>query len=1230
MRSSSNSSNNNNRRRSKGTIVAYGEDEAGDVSMNDSHASIASAALTPATATANSAPAQPPHGGVDNNNSNNTLLCHHSARLALLCAQNAIRMGARSQLFLCPPGRPRRQLQAALRQRPKTISAAMTRRLAHSSNTHNNTTSSSSNSNVINSSGGGGGETTQVYFALEKLVGAETLLDYEAQEEALLLSTSIYDDESDEEEASSGDEDELLEINELFSMDAPPLDDDEKYLALREPLFVSADAAYVNSHGAPMSSMGPGAPGKLPFNRRKLRFFDTVSATDRAIARAYLTKEFRKSKMRAAVLFTQHLRKVQREAKRRKLEEAGASIPEDLMVERDASDGKAIQNSGLEPFQSTMSPAAAAALLIESLALNPYESIEGMAKCYDGIVAAGVAILDSQTIDPTQLPSEDDRHRPLRSEIIAALAPLLITSLEQPSGEVILQLAKLRRMAGTPRYQRRFVQRIAPFLIRPPHGAVWCLSHQKDMEAILAATELIFDSAFEVFSKGWYERGRLLLADNKRAKTLQSAAQQLRELSSEPSDGLALELHGHGHAVRIRSMAMTTSSGRKADGSSEAVLTEWEVIAVDRQIRASIGSVMSMDWSKTIMHADFRKSLPRRSNSTPIASSSTGSKRLAVVPHSSSMDSGPKIPSSPRSPHRSTGSKTPKSPTPLALSQSLGSTEGTIDVSSPSQIPPRGDRSLSPPPQRMPHSPPSVQRSNSQDDSKTPMTPPRSPILSPTVPNVDLTSSSTAATLSPKRNKLPLTPTSGFGAVPTPPGPTPSSPSASSVGTAGSDAHRHAPATPNPYTTSSSPAHYRMLTSTAAERKRTVAACRALRAQIQRFEDAFIQLHGRSPKGAAERAPLATTYAQYREWKRAIRADAACRIQALFRGARTRWRLLRLNDPKITSVILKHAGRVKGGDNGSLLNQLSLPVDIGNSSTQNQRGPGPPLPMVASSDPSTPPGQNLPWASKVVRRRSADRGDSMPTTGTAAAVSGGSPPPAPRPFSSPLTPLEARRARSLGSIGSDTTTDLDASNLPELQARKRDLKQQLKQYDMNFARRHGRMPVKAEKEPIRHLYESYNLLKSQITQLESDGRVPRESIMSMMYSPNKSPPLHAPLPPQRVSPTSGSESGNGSDESGAARVMPSLTASARSTRKLPVAGSPPISGSRPSPSASQDLAVLKTEKTQLHQMLRSYEKDFFKEHNRQVSSFADIKPVASQYRRYKEIKKAISALEGKG
>jgi hypothetical protein len=54
------------------------------------------------------------------------------------------------------------------------------------------------------------------------------------------------------------------------------------------------------------------------------------------------------------------------------------------------------------------------------------------------------------------------------------------------------------------------------------------------------------------------------------------------------------------------------------------------------------------------------------------------------------------------------------------------------------------------------------------------------------------------------------------------------------------------------------------------------------------------------------------------------------------------------------------------------------------------------------------------------------------------------------------------------------SSELANLTLSELQARKRELKQQLKQYDWNFARRHGRKPVKAEQEPIRNLYASYH------------------------------------------------------------------------------------------------------------------------------------------------------------
>jgi hypothetical protein len=40
------------------------------------------------------------------------------------------------------------------------------------------------------------------------------------------------------------------------------------------------------------------------------------------------------------------------------------------------------------------------------------------------------------------------------------------------------------------------------------------------------------------------------------------------------------------------------------------------------------------------------------------------------------------------------------------------------------------------------------------------------------------------------------------------------------------------------------------------------------------FEEAYLLEHGRFPRGA-EKAPLASTYAQHRAWKRLIRIDIA-------------------------------------------------------------------------------------------------------------------------------------------------------------------------------------------------------------------------------------------------------------------------------------------------------------------------------------------------------------------
>lgn len=68
----------------------------------------------------------------------------------------------------------------------------------------------------------------------------------------------------------------------------------------------------------------------------------------------------------------------------------------------------------------------------------------------------------------------------------------------------------------------------------------------------------------------------------------------------------------------------------------------------------------------------------------------------------------------------------------------------------------------------------------------------------------------------------------------------------------------------------------------AGERKHMVQACRALRMQIKSFEDEFFAAKGHTPRGQ-ERNPLASTYRQYREWKKDIRDHSATQIQAAAR-----------------------------------------------------------------------------------------------------------------------------------------------------------------------------------------------------------------------------------------------------------------------------------------------------------------------------------------------------------
>lgn len=1190
-----------------------------------------------------------------------------------MCAQNAICLGARTHLSLCPPGPNRRTLAVALSRRTESALNQL-QNMTTTTTIVQTTDSSTSNNHNSNNNIDTTTRASALGRGLELLVGPDRLEEYIVQEEEYLLRQSrkaaefssainnhnesheLSNDEEDEDDdndelddggSSSGDDDPLIPVETMFSEEPWSLDDEALYTNVNiiEALYIPINASNNNNNLDAHPSKtnrhhhhnNNNNNTKLPFNRRKIRFWDRVTATETKVARRYLQTTVRQSQQRAALArFSQQQHKHPsrwQQPLRRNLQSAATatttttwstalnqqqflgddsansdvfssssmmhpahfllsdvdpntknkSTVEDVASGSGGSNAVWLEqqkNNSFPIFEPRMTPAMAAALLIQSLSIHPYESMEGMAACYNGIVAAGVALLD--TPDPTQLVQT----RPTRTAIMDALAPLLVTTLEEPSGQVILILAKLRRWCGTLRYRRRFVQRIAPAWIRPPGGAMWCLRHQNDMVAILAAAELILDAAFVVFSPGWYDRGRWMLADSQRAETLTAAATQLRNLSHEPApDSLTfgqvpMSSGGRRPSHRILPKGLDHHLVSGVGGTAlDEPLAEWEVIAVDRYIRRSVANVLETDWTR----ASFPEMVPPKplrlrststggtnntstnalNSATPIVTRrlSVPSPQISGVADMSPFGGVAVTPHSPRgvSPVLFGKHMVPSS---SAAGPPLGGNEGnssTLSVALSNYDPtifgpPFGvDRIMSPPPGpflEMDTSPTLLQ----QQQHYAVLSPPKSP-KSPT---------RNIGELSPKRISKDSSGTvSSFGL-------TPLSPSTSPIGSFETTAAHRANSS-SPVASVGPTAHYRMLTSTAAERKRTVAACRALRAQIQRFEDAFIQLHGRPPKGVSDRAPLATTYAQYREWKRAIRADAACRIEALFRGSSTRWALLRLNDNALTRVIRSRAGRADAAE--SLLTKISLPSEIGqpDSSDSGSFRPTPLMPQWSKS--------NVGSSSEAL---------SLPG--------------APRPF------------QELPSLSpSNVPPDTSKMSFAELQACKRDLKQQLKQYDMNFVRRHGRMPVKSEKEPIRNLYECYNSLKTQITELERGGQHLPSASTAAVSLPVQ-PVLH-----RTVSPPSGSE---GSDESIGAKMSPLLIS--RVKRKLPKPSSttPPIGGT-----VAGDLAALKLEKGNLHKMLRSFEKDFFRENRRQVSSFADIRPVASQYRRYKEIKKAIAALQ---
>ena len=166
-----------------------------------------------------------------------------------------------------------------------------------------------------------------------------------------------------------------LDLEAIFSYPSGPLDPDEEEDASsadEDDLVISAeelqDTAAIQREALYIPAGTDPTTTKLPFNRRKLRYFDGITASDRTTARHYVQAQFRRHKQRHALALRQYLQKVQRQERIR----LGRAVGPEPKVER---------MEGFTPLPNRMSPSLSAALLLESLQVDPKESLEGMAKC---------------------------------------------------------------------------------------------------------------------------------------------------------------------------------------------------------------------------------------------------------------------------------------------------------------------------------------------------------------------------------------------------------------------------------------------------------------------------------------------------------------------------------------------------------------------------------------------------------------------------------------------------------------------------------------------------------------------------------------------------------------------------------------------------------------------------------------------------------------------------------
>lgn len=299
------------------------------------------------------------------------------------------------------------------------------------------------------------------------------------------------------------------------------------------------------------------------------------------------------------------------------------------------------------------------------------------------------------------------------------------------------------------------------------------------------------------------------------------------------------------------------------------------------------------------------------------------------------------------------------------------------------------------------------------------------------------------------------------------------------------------------------------------KRRKMVAECKGLRAQIQEFEQAFLMQHARMPK-AQERGDMHQFYVKYRELKKEIRETAAKDMQRVARGFLSRRRVLRMVHGSFSDDAAQVAAAQLAAASGRHISPDAVasgtdPVMVVSPREGN---------TVISSNQNTKPGV---ISSSSAAAAAASYGSSTVSnaatatnaTGPALVVGGSiSATPTTTSVVLPVSPgangatngggggaslpqLSLQLNTELCTYRPSGQLDEDTMKFRELLYAKRDLKRMLKKFDSDFVDQFGRQPKKADKESMRPMYQKYQEIKTSIEILRVhmqnyEGQVPED------------------------------------------------------------------------------------------------------------------------------------------